>query len=155
MKTLEYHVITTDEIHEVIDWKYEEDYAIYNLPAYEVMEKQNIGLANLEKRKNYYSFYDEDILVGFINLHEESNAVFLGIGVNPSELNKKYGQRILKQAIAISKKLYNDKPIYLEVRTWNKRAINSYKKAGFEVLDTITLTTNIGKGEFYRMVYYP
>jgi len=33
----------------------------------------------------------------------------------------------------ISKKLYPDKPLYLEVRTWNIRAVKCYQKAGFRI----------------------
>ncbi len=45
------------------------------------------------------------------------------------------------------------KPLYLGVRTWNKRAINCYQSVGFVIDgDSFELTTLIGRGEFYRMV---
>ena len=64
---------------------------------------------------------------------EEKEEVFIGIGVNPDLCNKHYGQRMLLITYEISKKLYPDKPLYLEVRTWNIRAVKCYQKAGFRI----------------------
>lgn len=78
--------------------------------------------------------------------------MFIGIGVNPQYCNQGYGRMILDTAYKISKELYPLKPLYLEVRTWNKRAINCYKKAGFVIEKKLRKTTTIGEGEFYRMI---
>ncbi len=79
--------------------------------------------------------------------------VFIGIGVNPDLCNKHYGQRMLLITYEISKKLYPDKPLYLEVRTWNIRAVKCYQKAGFRIDgQAYELTTGIGTGTFYRMI---
>ena len=49
-------------------------------------------------------------------------------------------------------KSYN-KPLYLEVRTWNIRAVKCYQKAGFRIDgQAYELTTGIGTGTFYRMI---
>ena len=52
-----------------------------------------------------------------------------------------------------SKKLYPNKPLYLEVRTWNTTAVKCYEKAGFRIDgQAYELTTGIGTGTFYRMI---
>ncbi len=150
---LSYNKLIEDDGREICKWRYADEYSIYNLPDYDMMKESNLGFTNDEKRKNYYSFYDKNDLVGFINLLDDGEYVFLGIGVNPNEVSKGYGKNIIKEAIGISERLYGDKIIYLEVRTWNKRAINCYKAAGFEIVDTIVQTTSIGDGEFYKMEY--
>lgn len=48
-------------------------------------------------------FWDESILVGFVNILEEKEEVFIGIGVNPDLCNKHYGQRMLLITYEISK----------------------------------------------------
>ncbi len=50
-------------------------------------------------------------------------------------------------------KRFPNKPILLEVRTWNKRAISCYKSQGFEIIETKNQKTKIGFGEFYVMKY--
>lgn len=58
-----------------------------------------------------------------------------------------------RQSYRISKSLYPEKPLCLEVRTWNVRAVTCYEKAGFRIDDEpFSRTTLIGEGTFYRMV---
>ena len=108
---------------------------------------------NPDSAKNYYSFYVQDVYVGFVNILEEEKEVFIGIGTKPACCNHGYVQQMLQTAYENSKKLYSAKPLYLEVRNWNKRAIRCYEKAGF-VIDgsPYQLETSIGLGTFYRMI---
>ena len=85
-------------------------------------------------------------------LLEEETEVFIGIGVNPDLCGKHYGRRMLMRAYEISKERYPNKPLYLEVRTWNTRAVKCYERAGFKIDgEPYELTTGIGTGTFYRM----
>ena len=42
------------------------------------------------------------------------------------------------------------KPLHLEVRTWNKRAIRCYEAQGFKIIATKTQTTSLGTMSFYE-----
>jgi ribosomal protein S18 acetylase RimI-like enzyme len=97
--------------------------------------------------------FDGKQLVGFFNLIDEETEVFFGIGVAPDCCNKGYGREICEEALELSRELYPGKTIYLEVRTWNARAVKCYEKAGFSIDgEPIKQTTSIGEGVFYRMV---
>ena len=145
------HKTTEEEKYMITAWKYEGDYAIYNEEPYEEHKKKKFGFA--DSKNNFYSFYDGEKLVGFINLQEEETEVFFGIGVNPECCGQGYGQQMTRTACEISSKLFPGKPVYLEVRTWNKRAVRCYEKAGFSIVgEPIKRTTSLGEGEFYHMV---
>lgn len=149
---IKYNIMNETEKEIISSWKYEGIYAIYNMPAYSEQKNKGIALCNPLREKNYFSYYDGNDLIGFTNILEEENEVFIGIGVNPSLCGKGYGKEILVLASKISSKLYPDKPLYLEVRTWNKRAIRCYEKAGFSINgEVIKQTTSIGNGDFYKM----
>lgn len=112
---------------------------------------EDIGVAN--PANHFYSFYDNAALVGFINLSDEGSEVFFGIGANPDYCSKGYGQQMTQTAWEISQQLFPGKPVYLEVRTWNKRAVRCYEKAGFHIVgDPIHQTTSAGDGVFYHMI---
>lgn len=143
--------MTKEEAIQICDWKYPGEYSIYDMPSYSIMESRDIAFANPKSIKNYYTFYDKEILVGFINLLNEKDTIFLGIGVTPNQCSKGYGHKILEQAINLSYRLYGNKQIYLEVRSWNKRAVKCYEKAGFAIVNTIQQETYAGQGEFYLM----
>ena len=148
---LEYHRTTESEKYEICGWKYEAKYSIYDSTPYEEQRKTGIGFAN--PKNHDYSFYDGEQLVGYINLIEEETEVFLGIGANPAFCNQGYGQRMAFAACEIAKGLFGSKPLYLEVRTWNTRAVKCYEKAGFRIDgESFSKTTPIGEGMFYSMV---
>lgn len=147
---LTYHKTTEEEKRLICEWKYEGDYAIYNsLPYEEQLEKQR-GFAN--PKNNFYSFYDGAMLIGYVNIVEEEFEVFFGAGVRPDCCNQGFGQEMSRVAREISRQQHPGKPVYLEVRTWNHRAVRCYEKAGFRIVgEPIVQTTPLGKGTFYRM----
>ena len=147
-----YHKTTEEEKYTIAGWKYSGDYAVYNSAPYEEQKKRGIGFAN--SKNNFYSFYDDAVLIGFINLYEEETEVFFGIGANPDYCGRGYGSIMTRTACAISGSLFPGKPLYLEVRTWNTRAVRCYEKAGFHIVgEPIRQTTSAGEGTFYHMIH--
>ena len=131
MLTLTCHETTEEEKAAISLWQYAGEYAIYNMPPYDEQKRLGRGFANPEN--HFTSFYDGDTLVGFINLSEENAEVFFGIGIAPELCGRSYGQQLTTAACELSRKLYPGKPLYLQVRTWNVRAVHCYEKAGFRI----------------------
>ena len=123
---LEYHRMTEAEKYIVTEWKYDGDYAVYNVKPYDEQKVTGFGFAN--PKNNFFAFYEGDILVGYTNLYEEKTEVFFGIGTNPICCGKGYGQQMTKKTIELSRRLFPNKRLYLEVRTWNERAVRCYEK---------------------------
>ena len=97
--------------------------------------------------------YDGETLVGFVNLSDEGSEVFFGIGAHPDHCGQGYGTQMTALAWDLSQRLYPGKPMYLEVRTWNTRAVRCYEKAGFRVVgEPVKRVTHSGEGTFYHMV---
>ena len=149
--TVEFHRMTEEEKYIVAEWKYDGDYAIYNNESYDVQKEKGFGFAN--PKTIFYTFYEDNNIIGFTNLYEEETEVFFGIGVNPICCGRGYGYELTKKTIRLSHEMFPDKPLYLEVRTWNKRAVKCYEKAGFHIVgEPIVQSTHIGDGEFFHMV---
>ncbi|MBE5901334.1 MAG: GNAT family N-acetyltransferase [Lachnospiraceae bacterium] len=148
---LNYHRVTEEEMHIISNWKYPGEYAIYNNIPYSEQVREHRGFANPDN--HHFSFYDDEVLVGYINLREKDKEIFIGVGVNPELCNRGYGQVIVKMACEIVRNFYPDKMPCMEVRTWNTRAIRCYEKAGFHIAgEAETKTTQIGEGKFYKML---
>lgn len=146
-----FHKTTEEEKTAICEWRYDGEYAVYNSISYEEQVKAHRGFA--DPKNNFYSFLNGTALIGYINLIEEEPAVRFGIGVNPAFCNRGYGSEITEKACELSHELYPGKPVYLEVRTWNTRAVRCYEKAGFSIVgEPILKTTPIGEGLFYRMI---
>lgn len=149
-----YHIMTELEKEIISSWQYDGEYEIYNMPSYQEQKEKGVGFGDPLSANNFYTYYDENTLVGFTNILEEPKEVFMGIGIAPDICGNGYGQKILTIACNISKTLYSDKPIYLEVRTWNQRAIKCYENVGFRINgQKFEQKTMMGMGDFLRMVY--
>lgn len=61
----------------ICNWKYEGDYEIYNMPSYSELKEKEIAFANPDRAKNFYSYYENDRLIGFTNILEEEKEVFI------------------------------------------------------------------------------
>ena len=152
MEQLRYRYLTEEDKRQICGWRYGGEYAIYDLPSYEEMCSCQMGFMKPAAEKNYLAFLDGSALVGFVNILAEEKEVFIGIGVNPDLCGRRYGRRILLKAYVISKNRYPDKALYLEVRTWNTRAVRCYESAGFQIDgEPFKQTTGIGTGTFSRM----
>lgn len=153
---LEAGKLTEIQAKEISNWKYDGEYSIYNLPSWEKMIEEGYSLCDDTKRERYIGFINENKeLVGFVNLLDEGNSVFFGIGVNPNVCGIGIGKFITKMALIESQKRFPNKSVVLEVRTWNKRAVSCYKSQGFEIISTKKQETMIGFGEFYVMEFNP
>ena len=150
---LTYHKTTEEEKERITAWQYTGEYAIYNTAPYAEQKAQGVGFAN--PKNKFYSFFEENRLVGFIKLYEEPTEVFFGIGVRPDLCGRGFGWQMTQAACELSGKLFPGKSLYLEVRTWNTRAVRCYEKAGFRIAgEPIHQTTAAGDGVFYHMVYH-
>lgn len=153
---LDRHPLTDAHKREICGWKYEGDYAVYNLPSYEEMRARNSSFTNPDRTENYHGFSIDGKLIGYVNLMEKSDGIFVGIGVHPDRCNQGFGRRMLEQISALSAEHFPDKRLYLEVRTWNERAIRCYQRAGFKIVtEPYMQTTGAGTGMFYRMKKEP
>lgn len=146
------HPLSEEDKQELCHWHYPGEYSIYDLPHYDEIHQKQIFFCDPKKEQNYHGYSLQGTLIGFTNIHEEEKEIFIGIGVHPDYCNQGYGQAILNLVSEFCKEKYPHKPLYLEVRTFNKRAIQAYQKAGFKIDRTITQETYIGQGTFYRMV---
>ena len=118
---LTYHKTTEEEKEAITAWQYTGEYAIYNTAPYAEQKARGVGFAN--PKNNFYSFLEDDALVGFINLYEEPTEVFFGIGVRPDLCGRGFGWQMTQAACELSGKLFPGKSLYLEVRTDRKSVV--------------------------------
>lgn len=143
--------MTDGAAREISAWVYGGEYAIYSESSYEEKAASGSAILDPEKRRQFTCFYLEDALAGYIRLRDEGERVIFGIGLRPDLCGLGYGQRITRQAIALSREEHPGKPLYLTVRSWNGRAIRCYEKAGFRKTGEQDLVTPLGPGRFVVM----
>ena len=86
----------------------------------------------LEKREYIYILFEENLLVGSVAIYGNEIDDLI---VDKEYQHRGYGLRLLRYAISRMQK-DGVSPIILKVADWNVRAIDIYKKVGFEIVGT-------------------
>jgi len=152
---LRLEILTEDQARQICCWKYKGIYSIYNFPDWDTLNKQRWGITIEEKRKNEFTAVidESNNLCGYIRFIENKDFVLVGLGLKPSSCGQGLGNILMELLKNECKKRYDSKRIALEVRSFNKRAIKCYERAGFEITDVYQKDTLIGSDEFIKMEY--
>ena len=152
---LRLEILIEDHARQICSWKYEGIYSIYNFPNWDTLIKQRWWITIEEKRKNEFTAVidESNNLCGHIRFVENKDFVLVGLGLKPSLCGQGLGNIIMELLKNECKKRYGNKKIALEVRSFNKRAIKCYERAGFEITDVYQKDTLIGSDEFIKMEY--
>jgi len=147
--------LSEDNAKEICSWRYEGEYSVYNFSDWDTVMKNKWDLAIEEKRKlEFLAIYLNNELISYGRIFLKEGKVFIGIGVKPSLCGKGHGKNIMNLLIEECKRRFPNNAIGLEVRSFNKRAINCYKKVGFVIKEKyIKKTFDNSKDEFYYMEY--
>lgn len=147
--------LTEDMAKELFDWKYSGEYSVYNYPSWSIACKANFGITKEDIRnKEFLALVDEkNNLCGYMRMKEDIEFIAIGVGLKPSLCGQGLGNKLMSILLDECNNRYGNKKIRLEVRSFNKRAIKSYKKAGFKVTSTCVRETQMGKDEFVTMEY--
>lgn len=146
--------LTENYAKEICSWRYDGDYSVYNFSDWDVVVKNGWGLSIKDKReKEFLAVLLNGELIAYIRMTKSEGKAFVGIGLKPSWCGKGHGKEVMNLLIEECKKRFSNIPITLEVRSFNKRAINCYKNVGFEIRDKYMKKAMNGEDEFYYMEY--
>ena len=138
---------------QITEWNYEGEYSDYNLPSYEECKNKKYGITREDRKDNYIVYTINDEVVFYSNMKEmDDNKLYIGVGLKPEYCGKGLGNYFLNDSIIEMKKRYPERTLFLEVRSWNKRAIKSYEKLGFKITNTVISKDRLGNDtEFIEM----
>ncbi len=123
--------MTEKAAKQICGWQYEPPYTVYNYLNYEDAVKTQAAIAKAENAENYICFWDDNTLVAYTSVMLKGDKVFIGIGISPRFCSQGSGAWFLNETILKAQKRYPDKQIWVQVRSWNERAIKCYLKSGF------------------------
>lgn len=124
--------LTEEQARQIGGWKYPGDFASYNCPPWDEMLSKRWGLTDALTRKiEFKSVCLNDVFIGFFRLQLRAGKLYLGLGLAPDYCGRGLGSKLIELIKDYAKKNFPQKELYLEVRTFNARAIKCYRKAGF------------------------
>lgn len=147
--------LSEEDAKEICSWKYGGEYTVYNYPDWSVAAAQKWGITDENKRRNEFkTVIDENgELAGYFRMIDSGTYVLAGVGLEPSVCGHGHGNELMKLLKEECLKRYKGRKIVLEVRSFNKRALKCYEKAGFKAVDSYEKNTLTGPSKFIRMEY--
>ncbi|NDI37255.1 GNAT family N-acetyltransferase [Chengkuizengella sediminis] len=133
-------------------WHYEGKYSFYNMEA----DKEDLEefLDPKKRGDSYFVVIQENEIIGFFCFNKlDDNTIDIGLGMKPELTGRGKGYEFLKEGIQYVNSKYKPEKITLSVATFNQRAVNVYKKIGFEEIKTFIQDTNGSNFEFVKMKY--
>ncbi len=139
---------------QICDWQYNQPYCVYNYLTYNEAVKKQSEIIKAKNANNYLCFWNNKTLVAYTSIILKDEKVYIGIGIAPGFCGQGLGSLYLSQTVLEAQKRYPDKEIWVQVRSWNERAINCYCKCGFiEKYREILFDRFNRKTEFIFMQY--
>lgn len=156
IKTLFRGELSEKFAREISEWKYPGEYSLYNFPSWSEMSKLRWAITFKEKReREFLGFFIQDSLIGFGQIVRGTREITIGLGIRPDICGYGYGTKVMSILIEECRKIDTNSIISLKVRSFNKRAINCYKKFGFQEKTKYKTYSLAGEEEFIKMELQP
>lgn len=143
---MEIKELSINNAKEICEWKYENEYSIYNYPNWEFVVKNNWALYS--KPNEFKAIYLNNEFIAYYRLVNKEEHIIIGLGIKPSLCGQGLGHNIVELI-----KKNTTGILRLEVREFNKRAIKCYESCGFKIIDKYFKKTLIGDDNFILMEY--
>ena len=134
------------------NWHYNDEYSFYDIDA---DEEDLVEFLDPKKRGDSMFVVMSSIdIIGYFYFNRVYKGIIdIGLGLKPNLTGKGRGVEFLRAGLDFAEFTYNPDQITLSVAIFNQRAINVYKKVGFEEVETFIQNTNGGCFEFLKMTY--
>lgn len=123
--------MTSRAAKQICGWEYEPPYNVYNYMPYEEAVSGNAAVTQADRAEDYLCFWQGEILAAYTSIILRDEKIFVGIGVAPWLCGRGLSSFCLNKTVAQAKIRYPDSEFWVQVRSWNERAVKCYRKSGF------------------------
>lgn len=124
--------LTQENAMEIADhWKYEGDYAFYDMTADEE-DYAEFTNEKLRNRNDHFEVYDKNNFIGFFSIVQEEGNIEIGLGLHPAHCGHGLGQKFIEEIEEFIKKNYSYHKLIMNVALFNQRALKVYFNCGFQ-----------------------
>jgi ribosomal-protein-alanine N-acetyltransferase len=140
---IDYRPADEKPAREFVQWKYEPPYDIYNCPPGEVDKAIRY---NIDPENNVYAMFDQDgKLIGYCSYGKDAQvpgggyseeALDIGLMIKPELTGQGMGTALAKDVSKNGIDVYTPKRLRVTIAAFNKRAIRTWEKIGFQHIQT-------------------
>lgn len=137
---------------EICSWRYPAPYDVYDMPDWSAVCRQNWGIASEEtRREEFYAVTENEKLTGFFRFQRRGDALTVGLGLCPDACGRGLGGPLMALIAREARRRFGHGTLILIVRSFNRRAIACYRRAGWAAGETVKKQTPSGEASFLTM----
>ena len=150
--------ITEDDAREVLGWRYDAPYDVYNAPAEEL--EDNVRWFLLPENAYYAILNEEGELLAFCCYGPDArvpggdyneDAVDVGIGLRPDRTGQGLGTGLLEAVLDFGREARGITAYRTTIAAWNRRSIRTFERAGFRVTGTFRNANNPAGSDWVQL----
>lgn len=130
--------LSEDDARAIARWRYPAPYDCYDSPPWEQMEREGWALCDDDTRRSQFRALrpeDAEELAGYVRFRPAGDSLALHLGLRPDLCGQGLGRAFLDIALPEARRRADGRPVTLQVRRFNARAIAAYRRAGFRMVD--------------------
>src|SRR5574344_1245561 len=93
---MEIKELSINNAKEICEWKYENEYSIYNYPNWEFVVKNNWALYS--KPNEFKAIYLNNEFIAYYRLVNKEEHIIIGLGIKPSLCGQGLGHNIVERS---------------------------------------------------------
>lgn len=148
--------LTEEYAKQLCTWKYEGEYSVYDFAPWDIAMQQNWSITNPEVRESDFRsvISEQGNLIGFFRMTgDEQGNIEIGLGLKPQHCGQGLGKKFVKLITQYTLVHYPNQLTYMEVRTFNVRAVKCYKSLGYTIVLQHHKDLPWGSNEYFLMQY--
>lgn len=148
--------LTEEHANQLCGWRYEGEYSVYNFAAWETAIEQNWSITDPEARESDFRsvINEKGELIGFFRMSkDEHGKIDIGLGLKPKYCGHGLGKDFVILITQYALKLYPNCCLYMQVRTFNARAVKCYEACGYKIVLKHRKEYPWGGDEYFLMEY--
>ncbi len=168
--TLNFTPMTETDARDILAWRYDGQYAVYNAPDSALDPDSGELRELLDARSPYFAVRErgqaDGAPMGFFaygsagevggeapepRLLRPDGSLTIGLGLRPDLTGQGHGLALVEMGLAFARERYQPMLFRLHVFAWNERAIRVYERAGFAAVGQTIVPASDGERVFIEM----
>lgn len=148
--------MTEEHAKQLCSWKYEDKYSVYNFPSWDAAVQRKLSITNPKIRAAQFRsvINEQHELIGFFRMTEDKHGrIEIGLGLKPGCCGHGLGKEFVSLITRYAKARYPNRIIYMEVRSFNKRAVKCYNSCGYKIFAQHHKDFPCGSDDCFLMEY--
>lgn len=148
--------LTEEYAKQLCTWRYNGVYSIYDFATWDIAIQQGWSITDKKARDADFrsAINEHEEFIGFFRMTKDTNgSIEIGLGLKPQYCGQGIGKDFVNLITQYIRAQYPNSKLFMEVRTFNTRAVKCYKECGYTIVLQHHMDFPWGSDDYFQMEY--